>query len=41
MGTHQILGAQWGHRDGATCLPPPMGNPVGNPVQAGDARGWY
>jgi hypothetical protein len=20
---------------------PPMGNPVGNPVQAGDARGWY
>ena len=26
-----------GRRDGATCLPPPMGNPV----QAGDARGWY
>jgi hypothetical protein len=25
------------HRDGATCLPPP----AGNPVQAGDARGWY
>ncbi len=26
-----------GRRDGATCLPPP----AGNPVQAGDARGWY
>lgn len=26
-----------GHRDGVTCLPPP----TGNPVQAGDARGWY
>ena len=26
-----------GRRDGATCLPPP----TGNPVQAGDARGWY
>jgi hypothetical protein len=26
-----------GRRDGATCLPPP----AGNPVQAGDARAWY
>ena len=29
-------------RRGRRHLPaPPIGSPVGNPVQAGDARGWY